>query len=102
MIENKRIERHESFDAAPMECAETAWQVLERKANFCPRGEMVQTKINRIRAGFDGSAQLGPVTGGAHQFGFVSGCHVGCCRQRLSNSAYQLPALSCALRQKET
>jgi hypothetical protein len=54
-------------------------QFGQRKAHLGAGSEMLQAKIDGIRAGLDGSVQLRPVAGGAHDFrfnGVVSWCHL--------------------------
>ena len=48
-------------------------QFVQRKSHLGPRREVLQSEIHRIRAGFDGRAQLRPVSRRTHDFGLAHG-----------------------------
>ena len=77
VIEDERVERDEALDAAPVQGAHHFRQFGERKPDLGARGEMVQAEIDRVRARFDGGAQLRPVSGRTHDFGLTANYHGG-------------------------
>ena len=79
VFEDQRVESEIAADAARVQRAHDFGQFFEREADFGARGEMLQAEVDGVGAGFDGGAELRPVTGGAHDFGLGKWGHGNCC-----------------------
>ncbi len=75
VFEDQRVEGDEAAHAAAVQGRHGLRQFLQREAHFGARGEVLEAEIDRVGAGFDGGAQLRPVAGGTHDFGFAHGRH---------------------------
>ena len=49
----------------------TSRQLFRIEAHLGARGEMFEPEVDRVGAGFNGRAQLRPVSGGAHDLGLA-------------------------------
>ena len=72
VIEHQRVEGDVALHAAPVQRAHHFRQFGQREADLGARREMVQAEIDRVRARLDGGAQLRPVSGRTHDFGFAT------------------------------
>ena len=75
VAEDERVESDEALHPAPVEGGHHFRQFLQREPDLGARREVLEAEINGVRPGFDGSAQLWPVSGRAHDFGFTTGGH---------------------------
>src|SRR5205823_5688665 len=65
----------EAADAAAMQRAHHLRQLGEIEADLRSRRKVVQPKVDRVRARFNGGAQLWPVSGRAHDLGLMTCGH---------------------------
>ena len=70
MIEDQGVEGNVALDPALMQGAHHVRQFGQREADLGAGGEVLQAKIDRVRAGFDRGLQLRPIAGWAHNFRF--------------------------------
>ena len=75
VIEDEGIEGDEAADAAGVEGPEDFGEFGELEADLGAGGEVLEAEVDGIGAGFDGRAELGPMSGGAHDFGFAAADH---------------------------
>src|SRR5262249_13002609 len=75
VVEDQGVEGHEAADAAAVQSAHHLRQLSEIETDLGPRREMVESEIDRVGAGLDGGAQLWPVSGRTHDFGFTAWGH---------------------------
>lgn len=71
-VEDEGIEGDVALDAAAMEQGEGFGQLFESKADLGAGGEVREAEVDTVSTGFDGRLELGPVPGGAHDFGFIN------------------------------
>ena len=75
VIEDQCVEGYKPLHAAPVQRPHDFRQFGQGKADFRASREVVQAEIHRVRACFDGRAELWPVSGRAHDFRFALGKH---------------------------
>ena len=75
VIEDQRVEGDVALHAAPVQRGHGLRQFVQREAHLGARGEVLQSEIDRVRAGLDGRAELRPVSGRTHDFRLGSNPH---------------------------
>ena len=73
MFEEERVEGDVAADAAGVQGAQGFGELFEIEAGFGAGGEVFETEVDAVGAGFDGGVELGPVAGGAFYFWLTSG-----------------------------
>src|SRR5262249_34693065 len=71
VFEDKSIESDVAAHTAAMQRPHYVGQFGQRKTDFGASGKVLQPEIDSVGAGFDGSVQLRPISGGAHDFGLA-------------------------------
>ncbi len=66
-VEHERVEGDEPRHPARVQGRDGLGQLLEREADLGARAEVVEAEVDRVRTGFDGGAQLGPVPSRGHE-----------------------------------
>ena len=69
MVEDERVEGDVALHATAVQRTHDLRQFLDGEADLSARGEMFQPEVDGIGAGLDGSIELRPIAGRAHDFG---------------------------------
>src|SRR5579863_6899919 len=91
MLEDQRVESDVATHTTPVQSAHRFGQLLQREAYLGPRRKMLEPEVDRVRTRLDGSMQLRPVAGRAHDFRFRQRSTSG----QISSLAVLSPRWSC-------